>query len=146
MPALHTHVSRTCANIASIYAFMLMVYKAVLCIYYSWPGLRVVGGNLALQGLHSRSLYYSWCVLLACCRSPIMQCIHLLVFHTFWALEVACLLALSRPSAMAVNTARSLLSITPDTVVQREPSCSNDVFASGARVSSGSPVFISISH
>lgn len=58
----------------------------------------------------------------------------------------ACVLTLSRPSVMAVNTALSRLWITADTLEEDEPSDSIILSATGASVSVGSPVSPSIIH
>jgi hypothetical protein len=85
----------------------------------------------------SRRLHFCTCVVIVMWYTCVFCSVHT---TTFWALEMAYLFALSRPSEMAEKTARSLLSIISDTVVQREPSCSMAVFAKGVRVSCGSSV------
>ena len=65
---------------------------------------------------------------------------------TFTPLEAACLLALSSPSWMAVNTTLSLLSTISETVAHLEPSSWIWCCASGVRISKDSPVSGSSSH
>lgn len=68
------------------------------------------------------------------------------VVPTLCAREVAASLALSNPSWMAVNTARSSSATISETLVLREPRFSIICLACGIRESLGSPVSGSISH
>jgi len=68
------------------------------------------------------------------------------VVPTLCAREVAASLALSNPSWMAVNTARSSSATISETLVLRKPRFSIICLACGIRESLGSPVSGSISH